>query len=607
MSPKRSSAVRASSPEPAPTTGARAIWDTLARLGVTHVFGYPGGAILPTYDAMPASGITHVLVRHEQSAAHMADGFARATGRVGVAMATSGPGATNLVTGIATAMLDGTPIVCITGQVSSGLLGLDAFQEVDITGITMPITKHNYLVTDASRIAPTLVEAFEIAMSGRPGPVLVDITKDAQQAACSEYQWDGPALDSDQARSRLPEPGRAEALLNGSHLIDSSACVAALDAIASARRPVILAGHGVLIAGASRLLQDFAERASIPVATTLLGIGAMPASHPLNLGMLGMHGEAFVNEAVQGADLIIAIGMRFDDRAVGRVSDFAPAARRIHIDIDRAEINKTVRADIAIVGDAAEVVAVLLRDLPAFERQDWLARIHAARRTASARDILNLPDDGGLHAAHVMHDLWRETRGRAVVVTDVGQHQMWEAQYHPHEKPRSLITSGGLGTMGFGLPAAIGVKLARPDEEVWVVAGDGGFQMTSPELATLVEQRLPLRIAVINNGYLGMVRQWQELFYGKRYAATPMAGPDFCKLAEAYGLAAFRVTDRQGVAPALRKARREPGPALIDFQVEAEDLVYPMVPAGAGLQEMLRRPLPGPKAVHRRTTDRGGA
>ena len=381
-------------------------------------------------------------------------------------MATSGPGATNLVTGIATAMLDGSPIVCITGQVSSGLLGLDAFQEVDITGITMPITKHNYLVTDASRIAPTLVEAFEIAMSGRPGPVLVDITKDAQQAACSEYQWDGPALDSDQARSRLPEPGRAEALLNGSHLIDSSACVAALDAIASARRPVILAGHGVLIAGASRLLQDFAERASIPVATTLLGIGAMPASHPLNLGMLGMHGEAFVNEAVQGADLIIAIGMRFDDRAVGRVSDFAPAARRIHIDIDRAEINKTVRADIAIVGDAAEVVAVLLRDLPAFERQDWLARIHAARRTASARDILNLPDDGGLHAAHVMHDLWRETRGRAVVVTDVGQHQMWEAQYHPHEKPRSLITSGGLGTMGFGLPAAIGVEAGE--------AGRGG-------------------------------------------------------------------------------------------------------------------------------------
>jgi acetolactate synthase I/II/III large subunit len=591
VSPKRQSVVRAIPSQAAATTGGRAIWDTLARLGVTHVFGYPGGAILPTYDALPASGIRHVLVRHEQSAAHMADGFARATGRVGVAMATSGPGATNLVTGIATAMLDGSPIVCITGQVSSHLLGFDAFQEVDITGVTMPITKHNYLVTDASRIAPTIVEAFDIAASGRPGPVLVDITKDAQQAVCS-VDWE--ALDL--GRNSRPKPDATPSV---------SACAAAIQAIVAAKRPVVLAGHGVLISGASRLLRALAERASVPVATTLLGIGAMPASHTLNLGLVGMHGEAFVNEAVQGADLLIALGMRFDDRAVGKVSGFAPGARRIHVDIDRAEINKTVHADIAIVGDAAEVLRVFLRDLPAMEHADWLDEIRERRRQAGARDILNLPDDGRLHAAHVMRELWRETRGRAVVVTDVGQHQMWEAQYYPHEKPRSLITSGGLGTMGFGLPAAIGVKMARPEEEVWVVAGDGGFQMTSAELATAVEQRLPLRIALINNGYLGMVRQWQEFFYERRYAATPMAGPDFCKLAEAYGLAARRVRERADIVPALRQARREPGPVLVEFQVEADDVVYPMVPAGASLHEMLRRPQPGPRRLPRAA--QGGA
>jgi acetolactate synthase I/II/III large subunit len=603
VSPKRTATSRALSTELAPTTGARAIWDTLARLGVTHVFGYPGGAILPTYDVMPDSGITHVLVRHEQSAAHMADGFARATGRVGVAMATSGPGATNLVTGIATSMLDGTPVVCITGQVSSSLLGQDAFQEIDITGITMPITKHNYLVTEASRVAPTLHDAFEIATSGRPGPVLVDITKDAQQGMCGVWEPEAgrtrlkPDPTSAVRDVRTPRGVRLQA--DASDV--ASACAAAVEAIRSARRPLILAGHGVIIAGASRLLREFAERGGIPVATTLLGIGAMPASHRLNLGMLGMHGEAFVNQAVQDADLVIGIGMRFDDRAVGRVSDFAPRARRIHVDIDRAEINKSVRADIAIVGDAAEVLRVLLRDLPACDRADWLAAIGAWRRQGAARDILNLPDDGRLHAAHVMRDLWRETRGRALIVTDVGQHQMWEAQYHPHERPRSLITSGGLGTMGFGLPAGIGAKIARPEAEVWVVAGDGGFQMTSAELATLAEQRLPLRIAVINNGYLGMVRQWQELFYGRRYTSTPMAGPDFCKLAEAYGIASIRVEDRAGVVPALRKARRTPGLVLVEFRVESEDTVYPIVPSGSGLQEMIRRPLPGPRPVDGKT------
>jgi acetolactate synthase I/II/III large subunit len=598
VSPKRQSAVRVEAPQPATLTGGQAIWEVLGRLGVRHVFGYPGGAILPTYDALPDDGPRHILVRHEQSAAHMADGYARATGGVGVAMATSGPGATNLVTGIATAMMDGSPIVCITGQVSSLLLGTDAFQEVDITGITMPITKHNYLVTDASRVAPVIAEAFRVATTGRPGPVLVDVTKDAQQASC-RVDWD--ALPLPDASLGVRENRRAG---RGSRLpadpaecaaIDASACAAALDAIAAARRPVILAGHGVLISGASRLLRTFAERADIPVVTTLLGIGGMPGTHPLNLGLVGMHGEAFANEAVQQADLLLAFGMRFDDRATGNLRGFAPRARRIHVDIDPAEINKIVRADVGILGDLAEVLEVLLRDLPRTDRAEWLETIAASRRAAGARDIQNLPDDGRLHAAHVMRDLWRETRGRALVVTDVGQHQMWEAQYYQHDRPRSLITSGGLGTMGFGLPAAIGAKMALPDEEVWVVAGDGGFQMTSAELATVAEHQLPLRIAVINNGFLGMVRQWQELFYGKRYAATPMRGPDFCKLAGAYGIEAYRVSARGEVAPTLRRARREAGPVLVEFQVEPEDVVYPLVPAGASLNEMVRRPQPGPR------------
>jgi len=583
MTPRPSSALRAQQSQPVLMTGGQAVWETLVRVGVTHVFGYPGGAILPTYDALPGARVTHVLARHEQSAAHMADGFARATGRVGVAMATSGPGATNLVTGIATAMMDGSPIVCITGQVSSHLLGSDAFQEVDITGITMPITKHNYLVTDPARIGPAISEAFCIATSGRPGPVLVDITKDAQQGTCS-VDWDELA-----ARPARVAPGRPA--------IDRAACQAALDAMAAARRPIILAGHGVLASGASRLLRAFAERTGIPVATTLLGIGGLPGSHPLNLGMVGMHGEAAVNRAVQEADLLLAFGMRFDDRATGKVSGFAPRARRVQVDIEPAEINKTVKVDVAIVGDLADVLRALLPRVVRGDHAEWLAAIGAERSRAGARDIQNLPDDRRLHAAHVMHDLWRETRGQAVVVTDVGQHQMWEAQYYRHERPRSLITSGGLGTMGFALPAAIGAKLARPETEVWVVAGDGGFQMTGAELATVAQERLPLRIAVVNNGYLGMVRQWQEFFYGKRYCATPISGPDFCKLAEAYDIAAARVASRAEVVPAIRAARRQDGPILIDFRVEREDAVYPMVPAGASLDQMLRRPPPGPRRL----------
>jgi acetolactate synthase I/II/III large subunit len=583
VSPKRTSALVTSAPLPATVSGGQAVWGTLARLGVTHVFGYPGGAILPTYDALPNSGITHVLARHEQGAAHMADGFARATGRVGVAMATSGPGATNLVTGIATAMMDGSPIVCITGQVSASLLGLDAFQEVDITGITMPITKHNFLVTDASRIAPTLARAFDIATSGRPGPVLVDITKDAQLGTCEDLPVALPR-----------RPARPEA-----RPLDPSACADASNLIDSAKRPVILAGHGVLASNAGRQLRAFAERAGIPVATTLLGIGAFPASHRLALGMIGMHGEAYANHAVQDADLIIAIGMRFDDRAVGDVASYAPRARRIHVDIDAAEINKTVKVDVGIVGDAGQALDAFLRLVRPADRSAWLAQIDTERRRDRARDIQHLPDDGRLHAAHVMRALWKETGGRATIVTDVGQHQMWEAQYYPHDRPRSLITSGGLGTMGFGLPAAIGAKIAQRDAEVWAVAGDGGFQMTSAELATVAQEGLALKIAVINNGYLGMVRQWQEFFYGRRYTATPMLGPDFCALAGAYGIPAIRVTDRAGMPGAIREARKAEGPILVEFRVEPEDAVFPMVPAGKGLGEMIRRPLPGPRRVAR--------
>ena len=584
MSPRRSPAAREKErPEPSALTGGQAIWETLARLGVTHVFGYPGGAILPTYDALPEARVTHVLVRHEQSAAHMADGFARATGRVGVAMATSGPGATNLVTGIATAMMDGSPIVCITGQVSSRLLGYDAFQEVDITGITMSITKHNFLVTEAAQIAPTMARAFAIASSGRPGPVLVDITRDAQQERCT-VDWNACAAKRRQFR---PAPSPQQAV-----------CESAARLIGAARRPVIVAGNGVIASDASGVLRAFAERTDIPVVTTLLGIGSLPASHRLNLGMVGMHGDAWVNEAVQRADLILALGARLDDRSAGSARGYAPNARRIQADIDAAEIGKTVRVDVGIVGDLTRVLRALTAIVERGDHAQWLGEIGEARRAAAARDILNLPDGGRLHAAHVMSDLWRETRGKALVVTDVGQHQMWEAQYYRHERPRSLITSGGLGTMGFGLPAGIGAQVARPDAEVWVIAGDGGFQMTAAELSTVVQERLPLRIAVVNNGYLGMVRQWQELFHGRRYTATTMHGPDFCRLAEAHGIPAWRVASRAEVLPALRAAREAPGPALVEFRVEPEDVVYPMVPAGASLGEMLRRPPPGPRRVN---------
>jgi acetolactate synthase I/II/III large subunit len=482
-----------------------------------------------------------------------------------------------MVTGIATAMMDSSPIVCITGQVGSKLIGSDAFQETDITGITLPITKHNYLVTSADEVAHAVREAFAVARSGRPGPVLVDITKDAQQASC-EVDW------------AAAEPHLTEALDDA--LPGDGTAADALELIAAAERPLILAGHGVMLSGAERQVIALAERAHIPIAVTLLGIGGVAASHPLNLGMMGMHGEAWVNHAIQEADLLIALGMRFDDRVTGNIKTYARNAKKIHVDIDRAELNKNVRVDVAIAKDLCAALEEWLPLVKGGDRAAWLARITELKGDSAVRDIQNLPDDGHLYAAHVINDLWHLTSGGALIVTDVGQHQMWEAQYYHHDRSRSLITSGGLGTMGFALPAAIGAKIACPDQEVWVVVGDGGFQMTMPELATAVQENLDINIAIINNGYLGMVRQWQEFFYDKRYAATPITGPNFAKLADAFGIPATTVTRRSEVAGAVEAARRQPRAALIDFQVEQEDSVYPMVPAGADLHKMIRRPSP---------------
>ncbi len=563
-------------------TGAQIFWDSLQREGVEVVFGYPGGASLPIYDALHDYNIHHVLVRHEQGAAHMADGYARASGKVGVALATSGPGATNLVTGIATAMMDSIPTVFITAQVNSKLIGLDAFQETDVTGITLPITKHNYLVTDVKDIAHTLREAFHIARTGRPGPVLVDITKDAQQNT-TEY-----------------DPENEPANLRGHREVNRPSddeIRRAVAMIQAAKRPVILAGHGVLQSGAMKEVLEFAERTQTPVAITLLGIGGFPATHPLNLGMMGMHGEAWVNHAIQDADLLLAFGMRFDDRVTGDVRRYATHARKIHIDIDPAEINKNIKVDQGLVGDLCDTLSAILEKVKPQNHQDWLATINEMKGDCAVRDIKNLPDNGHLYAAHVINDLWNITKGNAVLVTDVGQNQMWSAQYYKQDNPAQFITSGGLGTMGFGLPAGIGAKFAQPEKEVWVICGDGGFQMTQAELATAAQEGIKVNVAILNNGYLGMVRQWQEFFYDRRYSATPMKSPDFIKIADAHGLTGIRVTTRADVETAIQTARETEGTVVIDFRVEKEDSVYPMVPAGSELKEMIRRPMPAAVAV----------
>jgi acetolactate synthase-1/2/3 large subunit len=556
-------------------TGAEILWECMIREGVEVAFGYPGGAIMPVHDAMLNYPVHHVLTRHEQGAAHAADGYARASGKVGVALATSGPGATNLVTGIATAMMDSSPIVFITGQVASHLIGGDAFQEVDVTGITLPITKHNYLVTHVDQIPRVVREAFHIARSGRPGPVLIDICKDAQIAK-TEFEYpDDLSLPGYRPQIRAPEAYLKQAV----------------ELIEQAERPVILAGHGVLMSGAVEELQMFAVKTHTPVSMTLLGLGAIPASHPLNLGMMGMHGEAYANKAIQKADLLLAFGMRFDDRVTGNLRNYAPRARKIHIEIDPSEVDKNVNVDVALMGDLKTVLRDLIPMVDEYDHDAWLAQIAAWRQESDERNILSWADDDKLYTSHAIRDIWEATRGDSIVVTGVGQHQMWTAQYYPFEQPYRLITSGGAGTMGFGLPAALGAWFAHKDREIWLVDGDGSFQMTQAELATVVQEKANIKIAIMNNQFLGMVRQWQEFFFDKRYAATQITGPDFVKIGEAHGIPSLRVDKPEDVFPAIEFAQSIQGPVLLDFRVEKEESVYPMVATDADLDDMIRRPV----------------
>jgi len=553
-------------------TGAQILCECLVREGVEVIFGILGGAVLPLYDTLPQyPQLRHILVRHEQGAAHAAEGYARATGKVGVCFATSGPGATNLVTGIANAYLDSSPMVAITGQVARPFIGKDAFQEIDITGITLPITKHNYLVLDTSSLAGITREAFHLARTGRTGPVLIDLPRDVQIEQV-EFHY----------------PGQVDLLGYKPTLQGHPAQIKkAAKLISEAQRPLIIAGRGVAISGAYAELKELTEIAQIPVVTTLLGISCFPESHILSYGMLGMHGMAYANMAVDAADLIIAIGMRFDDRATAKVSGFAPHAHIIHIDIDPAEIGKNVRVDVPIVGDVKAVLGALNRLLKPTEHIDWLHQLDAWQEEHPSTAIR---DSNELLPQFVIRQIGEVTQGEAIIVTGVGQNQMWAAQHYRYDKPNSLISSGGLGTMGFGLPASIGAKIGCPDTTVWCIDGDGSFQMTIQELATVAQEKAAVKIAIINNGYLGMVRQWQELFYERRYVATPLSGPDFVKVAEAYGLPGIRVTRKAEVVPAIEQAMAYQGSFLIDFKIEPEENVYPMVLPGAALAEVLEAP-----------------
>jgi len=560
-------------------TGAQIICEGLVKEGVEVIFGFPGGAVLPLYDTLSQyPQLRHILVRHEQGAAHAADGYARATGKVGVCMATSGPGATNLVTGIANAHLDSSPVVAITGQVARPFIGKDAFQEVDISGITLPITKHNYLVLDVGSLAKIVKEAFYLARTGRPGPILIDVPRDV---FIEQTEFNYP--------SQVDLPGYKPTLQGHPAQIKKAAKL-----INEAQRPLIIGGRGIIISGAYAELKQLAETAQIPVITTLLGIGCFPESHILSFGMLGMHGMAYANMAVEAADVIIAIGMRFDDRATGNVSEFAPHASIIHIDIDPAEIGKNVPVVVPIVGDVKLVLNALNKLIISTEHVDWFQQLEGWRKEHPSTAIR---DCEGLLPQLVIRKIYEVTQGEAIIVTGVGQNQMWAAQHYCYDKPNSLISSGGLGTMGFELPAAIGAKVGCPDTTVWCIAGDGGFQMTIQELATIAQEKVAVKIAIINNGYLGMVRQWQELFYGRRYVATPLSGPDFVKIAEAYGIPGLRVRHKEEVVPAIEQAMAERGPFLIDFVVEPEENVYPMVVPGAALTEVLEGPKKEAKVV----------
>ncbi len=546
-------------------TGAQILCESLVKEGVEVIFGILGGSVLPIYDAFPQyPALRHILVRHEQGAAHAADGYARATHKAGVCIATSGPGATNLVTGIACAYMDSAPMVAITGQVARAVIGRDAFQEMDITGITIPITKHNYLVTDVGELARTVKEAFHIAQTGRPGPVLIDIPRDVQQEQTDFVYPEKIDLPGYRVMSR----GHPAQIRRAAKLINEAA------------QPVVIAGRGIVISRACDEFRVFAEKAQLPVTHTLLGLGSFPGDHILDLGMMGMHGTPCANMAVQNADLLVAVGMRFDDRATANTEEFAPEARVIHIDIDAAEIGKNIRTEVPVVGDIKSVLTALNEQIEKREHVGWLSKIEQWRCEYPS---LEIRESDEVLPQYIMDQIYQATCGEALIVTGVGQNQMWAARYFVYTKPDSLISAGGLGPMGFELPAAMGAKIGRPEEVVWCVAGDGGFQMTIEELATIAEEELAVKIAIMNNGYLGMVRQWQELFYGRRYVGTKLWNPDFIKIAEAYGIPGVRVKHREEVIPAIRQAMESPGAFLIDFLIEPEENIYPIVPPGASL------------------------
>ena len=548
--------------------GAQILIECLKREGVKAIFGYPGGQVLPLFDKLYDSDIRFILVRHEQGAAHAADGYARATGKPGVCIATSGPGATNLVTGIANAYMDSIPMIAITGQVKTFLIGNDAFQEADVTGITRPITKHNFLVKDVKDLARTMREAFYIATTGRPGPVVIDVPSDVQLAEC-EFKWP-EAVD---IRSYNPtyqgHPGQIKK---------------AAKLIAGSKRPIIYAGGGIITSGASEELKELVLKLNAPITWTLMGIGSFPSDHELSLGMLGMHGTAYANHSIMESDLIIAVGARFDDRVTGRLDAFAPHAKIIHIDIDPSSISKNVKVDVPIVGDAKMILGELLKEIKKVpDTTEWLKTVKAWKD----KHPMQYKQDGLLKPQYVIEQLYELTKGDCIITTEVGQNQMWAAQWYKYNKPRTFISSGGLGTMGFGFPAAMGAKIGCPDKLVIDIAGDGSIQMNIQELGTCVANKINVKVLILNNGYLGMVRQWQELFYKRRYSQVCITSPDFVKLAESYGAVGIRVTKNEEVMPALKRAIAEDNVVFVDFVVEPEENVFPMVPAGEAINKIM--------------------